>query len=132
MSTVTIVCIALMGILLFLLGANVTRHRALTGKAGGNQMPTDPSAPLLIAVRAHGNAAEYIPTMIVLLLVCSALSTGWWVDALAIAALVVRTAHAVGMVTSKTLASHGPLRDVGAMGTYAVGIALGITAIATI
>jgi uncharacterized membrane protein YecN with MAPEG domain len=132
MSTVTIICIALMGILLFLLGANVTRHRALTGKSGGNQMPTDPTAPLLIAVRAHGNAAEYIPTMIVLLLVCSTLSNSWWVDVLAVAALVVRTAHAAGMLTSKTLASHGPLRDVGAMGTYAVGVALGITALVTI
>ena len=132
MSTVTIICIALMGILLFLLGANVTRHRALTGRSGGNQMPTDPTAPLLIAVRAHGNAAEYIPTMIVLLLVCSALSDSWWVDVLAIAALVVRTTHAIGMITSKTLASHGPLRDVGAMGTYAVGLALGITAIVAI
>jgi uncharacterized membrane protein YecN with MAPEG domain len=132
MSTVTIICIALLGILLFLLGANVTRHRALTGKSGGNQMPTDPTAPLLIAVRAHGNAAEYIPTMIVLLLVCSALSNSWWVDVLAIAALVVRTVHAAGMLTSKTLASHGPLRDVGAMGTYAVGVALGITALVTI
>jgi uncharacterized membrane protein YecN with MAPEG domain len=132
MSTVTIICIALLGILLFLLGANVTRHRALTGKSGGNQMPTDPSSPLLIAVRAHGNAAEYIPTMIVLLLVCSALSNGWWVDVLAIAALVVRAVHAAGMLSSKTLASHGPLRDVGAMGTYAVGVALGVTALVTI
>jgi uncharacterized membrane protein YecN with MAPEG domain len=132
MSTVTVICIALMGVLLFLLGANVTRHRAMTGKAGGNQMPTDPTAPLLIAVRAHGNAAEYIPTMIVLLLVCSALSNSWWVDVLAVAALVVRTVHAAGMLTSKTLAAHGPLRDIGAMGTYLIGITLGITAIATI
>jgi uncharacterized membrane protein YecN with MAPEG domain len=130
MSTVTIVCMALMGILLFLLGANVTRHRAMRG--GGNQAPTDPADPLLIAVRAHGNAAEYVPTMIVLLLVCSALSDSWWVDALAIAAFVTRTLHALGMLTSKTLATHGPLRDTGALGTYLVGITLGITAIATI
>ena len=130
MSTLTIVCIALMGVLLFGLGANVTRHRALRG--GGNQAPTDPTDPLLIAIRAHGNAAEYIPTMIVLLLVCSALSDSWLVDALAVASLVVRTAHAVGMLTSKSMASHGPLRDIGAFGTYATGITLGITAIATI
>ena len=130
MSTVTIVSMALMGILLFLLGANVTRHRAMRG--GGNQAPTDPADPLLIAVRAHGNAAEYIPTMIVLLLVCSALSDSWLVDALAVAAFVVRTTHAVGMLTSKTLASHGPLRDIGALGTYIVGVAIGVTAIATI
>ncbi len=131
MNTVTIVCIALMGILLFLLGANVTRHRAMRGSTG-DQAPTDPADRLLIAIRAHGNAAEYIPTMIVLLLVCSALSNSLWVDALAVAAVVSRTTHAVGMLTAKTLATHGPLRDIGAMGTYLVGVTLGITAIATI
>jgi len=130
MSTTTVVCIALLGILLFLLGANVTRNRALRG--GGNQQPTDPADPLLIAVRAHGNAAEYIPTMIVLLLVCSVLSDSRLVDVLAVASLVVRTTHAVGMLSAKTLAAHGPLRDVGALGTYLTGIALGVTAIVTI
>jgi len=130
MSTTTVVCIALLGILLFLLGANVTRNRALRG--GGNQQPTDPADPLLIAVRAHGNAAEYIPTMIVLLLVCSVLSDSWVVDVLAIAAVFVRTVHAAGMLTSRSLATHGPLRDVGAMGTYLVGVALGVTALVTI
>lgn len=132
MSTVTIVCVALMGVLLFLLGANVTRHRAIRGKNGGDQASTDPADRLLIAVRAHGNAAEYIPTLIVLLLVCSALSSSWWVEALAVAALGVRTTHAVGMLKAKTLAAHGPLRDIGALGTYLVGITLGVTAIAVI
>jgi uncharacterized membrane protein YecN with MAPEG domain len=130
MSTITVVCIALLGILLFLLGANVTRNRALRG--GGNQLPSDPTDRLLIAVRAHGNAAEYIPTMIVLLLVCSALSDSWLIDVLAVAAVVVRFTHALGMLRSASLATHGPLRDVGAMGTYLVGLALGVTAIATI
>jgi len=130
MTTITVVCMALLGILLFLLGANVTRHRAMRGN--GNQAPNDPTDPLLIAVRAHGNAAEYIPTMLVLLLVCSFLSDSWVVDALAVATVVVRTAHAIGMLTSKTLATHGPLRDIGALGTYLVGIAIGITAIASI
>ena len=130
MSTITVVCIALLGILLFLLGANVTRNRALRG--GGNQQPTDPTDRLLIAVRAHGNAAEYIPTMIVLLLVCSALSDSWVVDVLAVAAVFVRYVHAVGMLRSASLATHGPLRDVGAMGTYLVGVALGVTALVTI
>ena len=132
MTTITIVCIALMGVLLFLLGANVTRWRVIRGKNGGPQASTDPADRLLIAVRAHGNAAEYIPTMIVLLLVCSALSDSWWVDALSVAALVVRTVHAVGMLTAKTLAAHGPLRDIGALGTYLVGITLGVSAIAFI
>jgi uncharacterized protein len=130
MSTITVVCIALLGILLFVLGANVTRNRALRG--GGDQLPSDPTDRLFIAVRAHGNAAEYVPTMIVLLLVCSALSDSWVIDVLAIAAVFVRFTHAIGMLRSSSLATHGPLRDVGAMGTYLVGIALGVTAIVTI
>jgi uncharacterized membrane protein YecN with MAPEG domain len=123
-----VVCIALLGILLFLLGANVTRHRTIRGNTG-NQMPTDPADRMFIAQRAHGNAAEYVPTLIVLILVCARLSDGWWVQALAIAAVVSRSLHAVGLLTSRTMATHGPVRDIGAMGTYLTGIALGVTAI---
>lgn len=129
MNTLMIVSLALMGVLLFLLGANVTRHRAMRGSSGGNQQPTDPSDRLLIAIRAHGNAAEYVPTLMVLVLVCSALTDSWWVGALGLAALVSRTTHAIGMLTASTLASHGPLRDVGALGTYVTGVALGVTAL---
>ena len=131
MSTNVIVCTALMGILLFGLGANVTRHRAMRG-ATGPQMPTDPSDRLLIAQRAHGNAAEYVPTLLVLLVVCSTLTDGWWLDALAVVATASRYLHAIGMLTSSTLAAHGPLRDAGAMFTYASGIALGVTALAVL
>ena len=45
------------------------------------------------------------------------------------AAVFVRFSHALGMLTSKTMASHGPLRDIGAFGTYATGIALAVTAV---
>jgi hypothetical protein len=33
------------------------------------------------------------------------------------------------MLTATTLASHGPTRDLGAMGTYLTGLALGVTAV---
>jgi len=128
MTTIPVVSIALMGILLMLLGANVTRHRAIRG-ATGNQMPSDPADRMFIAQRAHGNASEYIPTLAVLIVVCATLTDGWWLNALAIAAAAARGLHAFGMLTSKTLASHGPVRDAGAMGTYLTGIALGITAL---
>jgi hypothetical protein len=36
------------------------------------------------------------------------------------------------MLTAKTLAAHGPLRDIGALGTYLVGVTLGVTAIVVI
>jgi len=128
MSDIVIISIALMGILVFVLGANVTRYRAMRG-ATGNQMPSDPADRMLIAQRAHGNATEYVPTLIGLLIVCSTLTDGWWLDTLAVAAVAARLVHALGMLTSKTLATHGPLRDAGAMLTYLSGIALGITAV---
>jgi uncharacterized membrane protein YecN with MAPEG domain len=129
MSDTVIISIALMGILVFALGANVTRHRAIRGKSGETQMPTDPADRLLIAQRAHGNAAEYVPTLIGLLIVCSTLTDGWWLNALAVAALAARCVHAVGVLTARTMATHGPLRDAGAMFTYLAGLALGITAL---
>ncbi len=128
MNTLQITCVALLGALLFLLGANVTRHRAIRGGTG-NQVPTDPADRMFIAIRAHGNAAEYVPTLCVLLLICGTLSDGWWVDVLAVVAVVARFCHAIGMLTSRTLASHGPLRDIGAMGTYLTGLALAVTAV---
>lgn len=131
MTTTQLVSVALMGILLFLLGANVTRHRVIRG-ATGNQAPTDPADRMFIAQRAHGNASEYVPTLAVLILVCATLSDSWWVDVLAVAALASRTLHAVGMLTATSLAAHGPVRDVGALGTYVTGVALGVTALVTL
>ena len=128
MSNVVIVSVALLGILVFVLGANVTRHRAIRG-ATGNQMPTDPADRMFIAQRAHGNASEYVPSLIGLLIVCSFLTDGWWLDTLAVVAVAARYLHAFGVLTSKTMATHGPVRDAGAMFTYLSGIALGITAI---
>lgn len=131
MNTLQIVCLALLGLPVFVLGANVTRHRAIRGDTG-NQMPSDPADRMFIAQRAHGNATEYVPMLAVLILVCATLSDGWWVDALAVAAVVSRYLHAIGMLTSKTLASHGPLRDTGAIGTYLTGVALAVTAMVTV
>lgn len=128
MTDITVISIALLGILVFLLGANVTRHRAQRGGTG-NQMPTDPADRMFIAIRAHGNATEYVPTLIALIIVCSLLTDGWWLDTLCLVAFGTRLLHAVGMLTSSTLAAHGPLRDIGAMGTYVSGVALGVTAI---
>ena len=87
-DTVAIVCIALLGILLFLLGANVTRHRAIRGDTG-NQMPSDPADRMFIAQprarqrrRVRADADRAGPRL-------RPLSDGWWVDALAVAAVVV-------------------------------------------
>ena len=132
MSDTVIICIALMGALVFVLGANVTRHRAMRGKSGGPQMSTDPTDRLFIAQRAHGNATEYVPTLIGLLIVCSTLTDGWWLNSVAVVATLARYVHAYGMLTSKSLAEHGPTRDAGAMFTYLSGLALAVTAVASL
>ncbi len=131
MNTLVLVSLALMGLLVFVLGANVTRHRAMRGDTG-NQAPTDPSDRMLIAIRAHGNAAEYVPTLMVLVVLCATLTDSWWVTALTLAALASRLVHALGMLTARTLAAHGPLRDIGALGTYLTGIALAVTAVVAV
>lgn len=129
MSDVVITSIALMGILLFVLGANVTRFRVQRGKTGGTQQPTSPDDPMLVAIRAHGNASEYVPTLAVLLLVTSFFVDGWWLDTLAVAAVVARYLHGVGMLASGSLARRSPFKEAGALLTYATGIALGVTAL---
>ena len=75
--TIAIICSAILAALVFLLGANVTRMRVVTGNAGGSQLPQDPASKLFIAVRAHGNAAEYVPILVVLFLLVGARSPGW-------------------------------------------------------
>jgi uncharacterized membrane protein YecN with MAPEG domain len=126
--TTAIVCTAILAALLFLLGFNVSLKRGATAKAGGSQLPSDPASPLLIAIRAHGNAAEYIPALIVLFLLVGARTHAWVAIPLIIGATGARLVHAYGMLTTPTLAAPVPLRLVGAIGTYLFGVALAVTA----
>jgi len=124
--TTALVCAALLGAAIFVLGFNVTRMRGVTALAGGNQAPTDPAAPLLIAIRAHGNASEYVPTLLVLFLLAAWLQPAWWTIALILAATASRLLHATMMLASSSLAQESRLRMSGAMGTYAFGFALAV------
>jgi len=80
LMTTAIVCSAVLGAAIFVLGFNVSLNRGYAAKRGSSQMPTDPADPLLIAQRAHGNATEYVPTLIALFLVTAwlAASPGRW------------------------------------------------------
>jgi uncharacterized membrane protein YecN with MAPEG domain len=126
--TTAIVCSSILGALIFVLGFNVSRNRGLAAQRGSSQMPTDPADPLLIAQRAHGNATEYVPTLIALFLL-----VGWtmpepWALALIVAATASRITHAVAMLSSETLAKENTPRMIGAMATYLFGTALAVTA----
>lgn len=124
--TTAIICTAVLAAMLFLLGFNVSRLRGVTGKAGGSQLPTDPTSPLLIAIRAHGNAAEYVPTLIILFLIVGLRSPEWIAIPLILGGTLSRLVHAVGLLTAKTLADPTPWRLLGAMGTYVFGVLLAV------
>jgi uncharacterized membrane protein YecN with MAPEG domain len=130
--TTAITCTAILAAMLFILGFNVSRLRGLRGKEGGTQLPTDPGDRLLIAIRAHGNTAEYVPTLIALFLLVGARAPGWWSAALIIGATSLRVLHALGMLTSPSLAVATGPRLVGALGTYIFGVALAVAAFASL
>ena len=46
--------------------------------------------------------------LVILLLVCAALSDGWWVAALALASLAARVLHAVGILAGRTWPRTAP------------------------
>src|SRR5215510_3419305 len=126
--TTAIVATAVLAALVFLLGFNVSRMRGVTAKAGGSQVPTDPASPLLKAIRAHGNAAEYVPTLIVLFLLVGARSSTLVSIPLIVGATVARLLHAYGMLRAQSLANESAIRLAGAMGTYFFGIGLAVAA----
>lgn len=126
--TTAIVCSSILAGLVFALGFNVSLNRGRAAHRGGSQMPTDPADPLLIAQRAHGNATEYVPSLIALFLLVAWLAPGAWAAGLIVAATASRLLHAYAMLRSGTLASESRPRMTGALGTYASGLALAVTA----
>ena len=119
--TVAIVCTALLGLLLFALGLNVSRSRG-ADKAGA--YPNDPADPFFKAMRAHGNTAEYAPMLAILILVAGNRNPATWVMWLMGLAVASRYLIVAGILMSPSLAKPQPLRFIGALGTYLTGIAL--------
>lgn len=130
--TTALICTAILGAMLFVLGANVSRMRGVTAKAGGDQMPADPASRLLIAIRAHGNAAEYVPTLIILFLVVGLRSPEWVSIPLIVGATLARLTHAIGLLTAPSMAAEAKGRLVGALGTYVFGLLLAVAAAFTL
>ncbi len=119
-----LICTAILVILYFALAANVsiTRGRTKTGLGMGSE----PSGPLVKAVRAHGNAAEFIPIFVTLFLYFLMSGAGGWIVWVVIGVTVCRVLHAIGMLASSDFnGPPHPLRAVGALGTYLGGLALG-------
>lgn len=123
--TTAIVCSALLALLIFGLGINVSRLR----KNATNQLPTRLDDPLFVAVRAHGNATEYVPTLALLMLLVGARDPAGWMVAVFVVVTVARYLHAAGVLAGGDMGKETPARLAGSLGTYLGGIALAAAAL---
>jgi uncharacterized membrane protein YecN with MAPEG domain len=120
--TTALVCVALLGVLLFGLGFAVSMTRGRTNTAiGSSGEPTDSLHKL---VRAHGNTSEYAAMLAVLILMLGTRNPSSWALAAMIGATASRYLLAAGIIASPTLEKPHPLRFIGALGTYAFGLVL--------
>ena len=117
-------CSGLLVILYFLLAFNVSmnRMRARTGVGAGS----DPSGPLNRSIRAHGNAAEYIPLFVLLFLYFGFAGAASWIRWVIVVITICRLVHPLSLYMSADLNKAQPLRFLSSVGTYAGGLTLGV------
>ena len=122
--SVYLFCSALLVMLYFLLAFNVSmnRMRARTGVGGGS----DPSGLLNKSIRAHGNAAEYIPLFVLLFLYFGFAGAASWIRWVVVVVTACRLLHPVSLYLSADLNKAQPLRFLSSVGTYAGGLTLGV------
>ena len=116
------VCCGILAVLYFALAFNVSVARVRSQRGYGND--ADSTAWLTKAVRAHGNAAEYIPILMLLIIIAESSNKPDWADYLYFATIAVRVSHAAGMLLSPDINKAHPLRFIGVLGTYLCGLAL--------
>jgi uncharacterized membrane protein YecN with MAPEG domain len=118
-----LLCSAALVLLYAALSFNVSRMRRKQ-----RALPELPEAELTKAIRAHGNAAEYIPLFVALFLYMNSTLPGpnLYLTGVATLATASRFAHAAGMLRPASVADRHPLRFYGAIGTYVGLIALGL------
>jgi uncharacterized membrane protein YecN with MAPEG domain len=123
---VAVICVALLGLLVFGLGLMVSLTRGSSKTNFGYAI--DPTDRLYKLVRAHGNAAEYAPMMALLILYLGTRNPGTWLVWTFVLATASRYLHAIGMIQCPSLDRPHPLRFAGALGTYVTGLVLAVAA----
>ena len=119
---VAVVCTALLGVLLFGLGLNVSLQRRQNRRSIGHD--ASPVDPLHRAVRAHANTAEYAPFFAVLFLWYATRPAPAWILVTIVLATVARYALAGALLFGPPLNRPNPARFFGALFTYICGLAL--------
>ena len=117
-----LLCSAALVLLFAALSFNVSRVRLKRRK-----FPEVTEADVTKAIRAHGNAAEYIPLFVALFLYANSTqpSPNVYFLGIAVLATVSRFAHAAGMFRISSVTERHPLRFYGALGTYICLFGLG-------
>ena len=107
-------------LLMLVLALNVSRLRIRNMRT-----PVEP-AVLERAVRAHGNNIEYVPAVLIGLLILVHLElAATWVHALGATLLVARLLHATG-IQQATAGGPPPARVIGNLATWGVMAAVGV------
>ena len=114
---IALVCISLLGLLVFGLGLAVSLTRQSSHKSIGNS--SDPTDRLHKLVRAHGNTCEYAPILAILFFVVGGRNPEFWIHLVMILTTGARYAIVAGLVASPSLDKPHPLRFAGATVTYA-------------
>ncbi len=117
--------VGLLGLLVFLLGANVSRERRSV-TVTQHEAEADPASSLRKAIRAHGNCIEYVPMLALMILAVGLRSPllPTWIAALMFAAVASRYIHAAGVLTGGSVYEANAMKRIGAAGTYLTGLLL--------
>jgi uncharacterized protein len=122
--SIELVCAALMLLLLVGLGLAVSVERGKAGKLGGT--PDDETSRLFRLMRAHGNAAEYLPAGIAVALFAAGGDGTPILTWLLVAFTTLRFVHAFALIFGQSMNSFSVPRFIGGMGTYVTGGAIAV------
>ena len=128
MNSIALGCTAVLGLTLFLLGFAISIERSRVGTLSGST--PEPDQRLTKLVRAHGNAAEYVPFFAVLFLFLGSRNPPDWQLWCMAGATACRLLHVVALLAWPTMARPNPARAIGALGTYGFGVALCVALLA--
>jgi len=124
MNSTALVCTAILGLLLFMLGLAISIVRTRDGTLSGPA--PEPDRLLTKLVRAHGNTAEYAAFFAVLFLFLGSRNPPDWQLWCMVGATACRLLLVVALVAWPTMSKPNPARAIGALGTYGFGVALSL------
>ncbi|MES2105139.1 MAG: MAPEG family protein [Pseudomonadota bacterium] len=122
MNSIALACTAVLGLLLFTQGFAISILRSRTGLLSG--YPPGPDQLLTKLVRAHGNTAEYAAFFAAIFLYLGSQNPPYWQLWCMAGATACRLLLAIALIVWPSMSKPNPARAIGALGTYAFGIAL--------